>query len=113
MAGAPLTKAKRARFTQLPNGNKCESCGDRIKNLQHILQVQALLEGSLKAENKKFHKDDIIPKGGTVRKPDLVIIDEKKISVVDPTIVSDTLSLQEAENNKAATYNTDEFKKAL
>ncbi|QQP40635.1 Uncharacterized protein FKW44_014747 [Caligus rogercresseyi] len=111
MAGAPLTKAKRARFTQLPNRNKCESCGDRIKNLQHILQVcprvrgarikrhdqvQALLEVSLKAKNKKFHKDNIIPMGGTVRKPDLVIIDEKKISVVDPTIVSDTLSLQES-----------------
>ncbi|QQP40724.1 Hypothetical protein FKW44_014870 [Caligus rogercresseyi] len=47
--------------------------------------------------------------GGIVRKPDLVIIDEKKISVVDPT--SDSLSLQESENNKAATYNTKEFKK--
>ncbi|QQP40632.1 Uncharacterized protein FKW44_014743 [Caligus rogercresseyi] len=128
MAGAPLTKAKRARFTQLPNGNKCESCGDRVKNLQHILQVcprvrgarikrhdqvQALLEGSLKAKNRKFHKDNIIPMGGTVRKPDLVIIDENKISVVDPTIVSDSLSLHEAENNKAATYNTEEFKRAL
>ncbi|QQP49055.1 Uncharacterized protein FKW44_009571 [Caligus rogercresseyi] len=128
MAGAPLTKAKRARFTQLPNGNKCESCADRVKNLQHILQVcprvrgarikrhdqvQALLEKSLKAKQRTYHRDNVIPMGGTVRKPDLVIIDKDKISVVDPTIVSDTLSLQESENSKAATYNTTEFKKAL
>ncbi|QQP40653.1 Uncharacterized protein FKW44_014777 [Caligus rogercresseyi] len=128
LGGAPFVKSKKARFTPFEYGSKCEACPDVVKNLDHILQmcprsrverlrrhddVQSILEKDLSKRRIKFTKDNIIQVGNTVRKPDLIVIRGDKITIVDPTIISDKRKFEAAWDEKMAKYGNREFKVAL
>ena len=95
----------------------CSSCSDKLKSLSHISQTCSRTHGprvlrhdnlvkkiKLSCERKKWkvHLEPRIKLGSTFCKPDLVIIRENDIWVVDPTIVSDTATGFDPAESEAA-----------